>query len=194
MNATLFAQGKRVRVLPKVRYYKPIVSIDAIRSDAHEYLQYEEYITRGMMTLENDIFESKEDEIVLIDRPVTDSLFYMTFYLDPTKLTHDELVQYHNLVGDALKHMAFAYEYIYDHVLFFAPISNDSHYDLFRPAQASILKHTESALVNMYNKAYAKEGRYHQFDLNKSENIPTAINTITNLIELNEILKNQTSK
>lgn len=183
-------QGKSVRVAPKVRYNHPILSIDAVRSNPHEYLIYEDYVTRGMMTLENDAFEDRSDDIIIFDRTVTDSLFYALFYLDKSDLSLTEMVVYNNLIVDAIKHSTFAFDNIYDHVIFLPPLSRDWAGDPLRPKSIGVTKYIEGAVIDMLNKSFAKEGRYHYRDANDMNNLPAIITEITKLIELNEILKN----
>lgn len=170
-------EGRNVRVVAKVRYTRPIVSIDDIRKDTHEYLKYEEYVTRGMMTLENDAFESRQDDIIILDRTVLDSLFYALFYLDKSALSKDELVTYHNLITDSISHIEFAYENIYDHVIFLSPRAESYRGDTFRPKHVDILKYTESAIVSMMNKAYAPPLKLSYFNtsLTPSQEIITYI-------------------
>ena len=157
VSTILTANGKNVVYMNEYMRNKPIVSIDEIRSDPSTYLKLQDEIVRLKMLRENEIFQLRDNVIALIDRAITDSLFYLLYYVDKSKMSLEDLKTYNNLIADAQKHAAFAFKNIYDYVAFFLPIEKISDAGIYRPETVHITKYIESSVIGMLNYFYYYE-------------------------------------
>ena len=160
-----------------IRDYK-IKSIDDLRSDPNAYFDIQEQIiTKKIMQEEKSII--MHYDVVLIDRAISDSLFYLLFYVDANKLTPDRQDKYLALVNFVTQYAKLqAFKEIYSCVAFFKPINAACEDTVFRPHDINMRKFTESAFINFINLAnMAPELPYISFDLNY-ENIKNVPNVL----------------
>lgn len=146
-----------------------IASIDDVRNDPDKYMEVQDSIIRGKIQMEKDfkhkMFEKKT--VMLIDRAVTDSLFYLTFYTHKNGLDKAHQEMFFSLF-DFLNNYLDNCTDIYDYVFEFAPLENKTEKDDFRPQNISKMQIIEYEMIKKYNDLYfAKIGeRYKKIDLN----------------------------
>jgi len=121
---------------------KSIVSIDDIRNDPHKYFEFEMDVIKEKCKV--DMERSKvEDKIVLFDRSIIDSLFYITFYLGYDRLPNADKPIYKEFIARLNRSIHRALNELYDKIMFFEkiPIVEKSK---FRPDDLSTLQKIES--------------------------------------------------
>lgn len=188
MNAVrenLASKGIKCVFMDEIMREKKINSIDDIRSAPGKYLSLQEDIIMEKVNLERMIkFSTKsiDADVVLIDRALSDSLFYLLFYTDKSKLTTAELQRFEALYAYVNDHAKYMFERIYDLVIFFKPLSNVKVDDKFRPKNIDILKYTESRMIEMLNTYFCMGGcRMMSTDLNNDHD-DKALSHITRAI------------
>jgi len=143
------------------------VSIDNIRANPHEYLQLQKKVIKKKIDQELSIANILDDTVVLIDRSIADSIFYLTFYVDKHALSSDDLNDLYDLYKYASAHAQFMYKRVYSYVLLFKPLvllCNDAK---FRPESInSVSKYLEYDLIKASNLTYTHE--LIDVDLNKT--------------------------
>lgn len=104
------------KVLGEVIRKEPI-DIDKIRENGSEYLQKQLQWTGEKMRMERELFWEDNPRLVLIDRSLADSLFYINFYTNKSQLSFEEtkrFVSFYKEVSFTLKnHMKSLYDYVF---------------------------------------------------------------------------------
>lgn len=161
--------GHTVVMLNELARKQEIKSIDELRKNPTEYMQFEASIIREKIKQEIKLHKQNKKQIVLVDRSITDSLFYLTFYSDKSNFDENQLANYTDLHHDIMNHIGFAFNHIYGPILEFSPITVSENDDTkLRPKQIDLLKYIEHDLIHTLNTSFAKEtGRtIKHFDLN----------------------------
>ena len=142
-----------------------IESIDELRKDPKRYLHTQESIIRQKVLQEANAL-THDCDVVLVDRALSDSLFYLTFYVDKANFKYEDWHQYeelHSFVHEkAVEHFNIVYDLVYE----FKPLRNAEVQDVFRPKSINILRKTESRLINAFNNAYCPPLKHKLYSLN----------------------------
>lgn len=164
-------KGYKVIIFNELIRNHNIVSIDDIRKDPNKYMEVQDNIISGKIQMELELkcnYSTYENNtIVLIDRAVTDSLFYLTFYTHKNGLDEKHKKMFFNLfnfLNDYLNYCTNTYDYVFE----FKPIENKTEQDSFRPDNLSEMQNIEYEMIKKYNELYfSKIGeRYKKIDLN----------------------------
>lgn len=135
--------------LIRVATSKPI---DELRKNPSEYLKLQEKIIREKIEQENKAFEDKSDKVYLIDRAITDSLFYLQNYVDKSALTEEEMIRYCKLHKTVISHAKKAFsQFGYNVILEFVPIKGACIDDKYRPKHITYSKEYEHDAISILN-------------------------------------------
>lgn len=152
-----------------IRNYS-IESIDALRQDQSKYLQVQQHIIREKIAQEKECYNNKKNKVILIDRAISDSIFYLTHYVKFDSLTYKEKSMYLDLMNEVDDYAKFAFKKVYDCIVFLKPIENKDNNDIFRPGQIDVTKYVESKVIDLFNLGYTQDRfKYITFDLNKDD-------------------------
>lgn len=184
VKKSLEDNGQKVVILDEIMRRQKIKSIDHVRSSPKDYLAVQEKIVRERIEHEIALSEDNKIEIVLADRSIVDSLFYMTFYMNVNAFNEDELRRYNNLLIDTVNHCNYAHKKIYDRVYFFAPIDGATD-DKYRPVNLDILKYTESMLIKVLNNSWVGAHQLRNFSINMTNGLHVANTIATDLFNIN---------
>ena len=158
-------QRKSVIFLDELIRKYNIESIDDIRKDANKYMDLQYDIISGKIQAELKSYYSNYD-YVLVDRSVTDSLFYLTFYVDKNNLDEEHQSKFINLFHHLNEYLLRVSD-IYSYILEFQPIKNLIAEDKFRPQNLKELQEIEYEMIKKYNQLYfSKHSGYKQINLN----------------------------
>lgn len=157
LKETLEARGHRVTMLSELVREHKIESIDKLRENPSDYLAFQYEVITAKIDAENGC-KNADANVVLIDRAITDSLFYLLFYVDKGKLSFDDLTLFYHLQRKTIEHIHKAFIKIYDLVIEFSPISKRCYDAVYRPKQIGALKYIESEVISMLNDS-ANHGR-----------------------------------
>lgn len=139
IHEELLKQGKDVIVFAEnMHRLMAGKSIDEIRNNPALYLDIQEKCIQERIEFECNL-KSTDNVVVLIDRPLTDSLYYLTRYLDPRNLTTSDNMRYDRLVN---KTTMFCKELIptATKILFFKPLNIACEDKTYRPQNVDELK------------------------------------------------------
>ena len=162
--------GYKVNILDELIRKETDKPIDEIRKDAKAYLQLQNKIIRAKIEQEKIAINDNSDEIYLVDRAITDSIFYLENYVDKSKLDEENIKLFcklHNYAHEYLNR----YFWRYSLVVEFRPIAV-RELDLFRPIQIDIMKEYESICIAHLNYYYSngyKNKNFTVVDLNHME-------------------------
>ena len=135
------------------KVFRKAGNIDNIRQDPNSYLLLQNEIIREKIENENEILGVKytTKTIILVDRALTDSLFYLSCYVDKVNLTLEN--------KKTFKHL-FSYIYMilllskrYDKVLEFRPIKIEN-IDKYRPKDLEHLHFFEYEMIHCLNNNF----------------------------------------
>lgn len=154
LKETLEARGHKVIMLSELVREHKIESIDKLRENPSEYLAFQNSIISSKISAEVHLLSRgcSDIDIVLVDRAITDSLFYLLFYVDKKDLTERDLNVYWYLLSRVQSHVEYAFKHIYDAVIEFAPINKLCDDTVFRPQKIDVLKYIESINISMLNR------------------------------------------
>lgn len=167
LKESLERRGRKVAMLSELVREHKIESIDKLRQDPSTYLKFQQDIILEKIDAELNCTKLDVD-VVLVDRAITDSLFYLLFYVDKSKLSFDDIALFYGLQNRIRMHMKQAFEQIYNLVIEFSPINAVCDDKVFRPKQIGALKYIEYDIISMLND-YANSstlGKYVRWDLN----------------------------
>lgn len=179
-------EGNKVILLDELMREQKVTSIDDIRKKPSEYLKIQKQIIEDKITqelgIEYHVLKSKldcvknnkdvEEYYVLINRAISDSIFYLLFYVDKSQLSLNDLKIYEELYrfADVCAHKIFGT--VYDLVVSFEPIKFKAKSDEFRPKNIDILKFTESRFILSLTHYYMYDNKHLIVDMNEYENKP----------------------
>ena len=162
-------KGKTVYIFSEIIRNHNIGSIDEIRSDANKYIDLQYNIINEKIDMECSLLNMDMEGIntyVLLDRAITDSLFYLTFYTNKNEFNGESKEKFYytfNRINDHLSNITNVYNYIFE----FKPLKNIQEDDIFRPTDLDKMKDIEYKMIQNLNKAYfGNLERYYQIDLN----------------------------
>ena len=140
LKETLEARGHRVTMLSELVREHKIESIDKLRENPSKYLAFQNEIISAKIEAENAC-KSTDTDVILIDRAITDSMFYLLFYVDKNKLSFEDITLFYGLFGRIKTHMLRAWHEIYDLIIEFAVPAS-------MLARCSVLKCSGSVLIS----------------------------------------------
>lgn len=180
LKELLEKRGHKVAMLSELVREHKIESIDKLRQDPSAYLKFQQDIILEKIDAELNCTKLDVD-VVLVDRAITDSLFYLMFYVDKSRLSFDDIALFYSLQNRTRMHMKQAFEQIYHLVIEFSPINAVCDDKVFRPKQIGALKYIEHDIISMLNE-FAMPctlGKYIRCDLNTQ----TPENLILKIVE-----------
>jgi hypothetical protein len=167
-------QGMEVIMLNEIVRRHAINSIEDLRKDGKSYLNFQYSIIHEKMKQELSLYAENKKCIVLCDRAISDSLFYLTFYTDKSSLDRNSFAMFACLQRDIYKHAELAFGQLYTQLLEFKPLKLhiEQEYDLYRPKNIDIIKHIEAENIFTINNSFVKDTNGKcmrvKIDLNKS--------------------------
>ena len=130
-------------------------NIDVLRKNVKDYLKFEIDIISKKIQDEEDALNGKSKKIYLIDRALSDSLFYLETYIDIRSLDLEsakEFTDFHEkLINKMIKLM---HSRRYDMVFEFKPIEHVANEDTFRPENIGEIKYYEHNRIKQINNNY----------------------------------------
>lgn len=167
LEEALKAKGIKVVMLSELVRERYIGSIDKIRENPSMYLAFQNEVIRSKMDAEMKCLNT-DAQVVLVDRAITDSLFYLLFYVDKSKLTYRDMVSFMLLQSHVMSHIEYAWFNIYDLVVEFMPLNKQCDDTVYRPKHIEALKHIEYSAISMLNSYASRglEGKCMAVDLN----------------------------
>lgn len=128
--------------------------IDELRKDPSSYLNIQEQIISAKIEQEIKAFNDESDTVYLVDRAITDSLFYLQNYVDKSNLSELEIVRLCNLDFVARQHANDAFNRGYDALVMFEPLDIIDNKDTYRPKLLQHLKDYEYQGILSLNESY----------------------------------------
>lgn len=167
---TLVNKGVNVKELGEIVREFEIKSIDELRKNPVAYLDFQNEVINEKIEAELACFNENENQVIVCDRAITDSLFYLLFYVDKANLNEEQMAIYANLYEKVDYYAKMAFSKIYDLLIEFKPIEKNGTYDSYRPKNISINKYIEHRMISTLNDAYSNASTDLQtlfLDLNK---------------------------
>lgn len=158
-------QGYEVKKLSELmRNVMPTKSIDELRKDALEYLATQDKIISEKMQQETVAFNDTSNCIYLVDRAITDSMFYLTHYVDKSQLNKFGLELFTKLYFEVKMHALKAFRHGgYDLLIEFEPIREIKIADVYRPDNMDLMVEYEADCISMINTAFSQIGEVKYF-------------------------------
>ena len=176
--------GRKVTVLDELIRTVTDKPIDEIRKNPVEYLKLQEIIIRGKIKQEIKAFTDTSDVVYLVDRAITDSLFYLQNYVDKSSLNDKEIIRFCNLHKDVIQHAKYAFsDDGYFSVIEFKPLVGKNT-DLFRPMHIDCSKEFEHDAIHILNLSfqYMSFVPFKYVDLNESD-VQNLVSSIHKLLK-----------
>lgn len=154
-------------------------NIDNIRQDPNSYLLLQNEIIREKIENENEILSAKytTKTIILVDRALTDSLFYLSCYVDKANLTLENKKIFRHLFS--FIYMILLLSKRYDKVLEFRPIKIEN-IDKYRPKDLEQLHYFEYEIIHCFNNNFFDKSIVEEVINVKQEScIDNLVNNIT---------------
>lgn len=155
------SNGIKVVMLDELMRDKKIVSIDEIRKNPVDYLNLQEEIIKKKIEMEKELLSRNDECIVLIDRAITDSLFYMLFYIDKSGLDYKNMLKFEKLYAYVHKYASTVFRDVYDILIEFQPLNSidciQACDDKYRPTNLLVQRLSEHRLISTFNRAYCND-------------------------------------
>lgn len=150
----LEARGHKVIKLSELMRKVTNKPIDELRKNPHEYLEVQEQIISAKINQECNAFNDNGRTIYLVDRAISDSIFYLENYVDKSSLNTAEIIRMCNLNFVARQHAMDAFNKGYDMLLQFEPLDIVDSSDTYRPYELEYLKDYEYQGISTINRAH----------------------------------------
>ena len=192
-------QDIKVVMLNEIVRKHDIESIDELRKNGHEYFNFQEKVILEKMNQESALFASNEKCVVLCDRAITDSLFYLLYYTDKSTLTKEDHVLMNRLYKSIDAYAKTAFTNIYTCLFEFMPLPYKQHseYDKFRPVYVMHNMYMEHALISILNESYNYNNinccSNFKINLNKYDELERVQSLVYSFLISTKILWNQTT-
>lgn len=168
----LKSRGKKVLMLGELVREHKIESIDKLRENPSKYLAFQNDVISAKIDAEISLLSNRYNDVdvILVDRAITDSLFYLLFYVDKSALTLSDILVFYGLQKKTTSHINLAFSRIYDLVIEFTPIAKPCDDLVYRPKQIGALKYIESDIISMLNDSanHGRCGTLLGWDLNEN--------------------------
>lgn len=154
-------------------------NIDNIRQDPNSYLLLQNEIIREKIENENEILDAKytTKTIILVDRALTDSLFYLSCYVDKANLTLENKKIFRHLFS--FIYMILLLSKRYDKVLEFRPIKIEN-IDKYRPKDLEQLHYFEYEIIHCFNNNFFDKSIVEEnINVKQESCIDNLVNNIT---------------
>lgn len=151
---------ERARELMPLQYNG---NIDLLRKNAKDYLKFEIDIISKKIQDEDNARTGESKKIYLIDRALSDSLFYLETYIDIKSLDLESAKAFTDF-HKKLVNLLTRYLYLYNVVFEFEPIENSNNDDAFRPGNVDVIKHYEHNRIKRINDEFFVETVIYRFD------------------------------
>lgn len=125
-----------------------IGSIDAVRNNTVEYFRLQQEVIAKKIRQEDEAIQTKKGKLILVDRSLADSLFYLTFYVDIKDLNpalkdeYAKFVKYLTDVARARKR--------YDIIFMMQPLPVKTR-DVVRPTDLALTQTIEHQIIETLN-------------------------------------------
>ena len=186
-----------------IRNYPGADNIDELRKDPSKYLEMQETTTYDRYTnLIWAVHKHKNDEIVfLVDRALSDVMFYSTYYLKKEDLStaNNEQFIYEKFLKNVENYAEYCGKEIYDYILEFHPLDFDvqkSEDAKFRPEKINELKWIEHEHIKEWNEKLFKDKAQidwtcynHMFDIDLNKLTDDELEQ--NIISLGNSIRNE---
>ena len=152
--------GERARELMPQQYNG---NIDLLRKNAKDYLKFEIDIISKKIQDEDNARAGESKKIYLIDRALSDSLFYLETYIDVKSLDLESakaFTDFHKKLVDLLTKYLYRYNIMFE----FEPIENSNNDDAFRPCNIDVIKHYEHNRIKRINDEFFVDTMLYRFD------------------------------
>jgi hypothetical protein len=128
-----------------VESVKQGMPIHMLRQDAIAYLSLQLDCIPAKIKQENEACLLNPDKLVLVDRSLIDSWFYLTFYLDKAHLTRHHLEAYHSLATLVVDSLPNRYRALV--LMAPRPITQDVLNDPWRPQNLDLVQKLEWDMI-----------------------------------------------
>ena len=145
--------GLNVVILNELLREKTDIPIDKLRKSPSDYLLLQDTIIREKIKQECEAFNDKSNTVYLVDRAITDSIFYLENYVDKSVLSENEIAILCELDAKARAHANYAFTKGYSCVLEFEPLYIQNN-DKYRPEFLDHLRFYEYTAIQTLNIAY----------------------------------------
>lgn len=169
--------GYKVVVLGELIRTATNKPIDAIRKDPTAYLRLQENIIRSKIEQENKALEDDSSTVYLVDRAITDSLFYLQNYVDKSSLSDEDMAAYCKLHKEVIMHIDILSKANNFIVIEFSPLIGKSD-DIFRPKHIEYSKEYEHDAISILNNQFTYN---HLIKVNLNKR---AVNELFTIIKL----------
>lgn len=166
----------------------PTESIDELRKDAKKYLAFEYNVINAKINAEKNAYNKyryNDRVVIVVDRAITDSMFYFMHYLNYNELSVDEIKATNRFLAIMRMHIDIAFESIYTHVFEFVPLNVENN-DSLRPANIDSIKYVEHSHIHNLNMLATSRGYEHKmesFNLNIYESLEDMRRIVTEIID-----------
>lgn len=154
-------------------------NIDNIRQDPNSYLLLQKEIIREKIENENEILGAKytTKTIILVDRALTDSLFYLSCYVDKGNLTLENKKIFRRMFNSIYTYLSLTKRY--DKVLEFKPLKI-KNIDEYRPKDLEQLHFFEYEMIHcLNNNFFDKSTMEKNINVKQESCIDNLVNNIT---------------
>ena len=140
--------GSRIHGVRECIRSKISTSIDAVRSSPLAYFKLQQQAITEKMRQEDEALATKDGKLILMDRSLADSLFYLTYHVDTRGFTdaqkkeHADFVKFVVDTSKARKR--------YDIVFMCQPLPIQVR-DVMRPQDLAVTQTTEHCLIETLN-------------------------------------------
>lgn len=110
------------------------LSIDQIRAHPYLYFRWEKAIISKKIEQERTALKCSDDSIVIFERSLADSIYYLTRFVDISSFNDVEINEYNSFLQNVVDAARYHYKYIYNHILIFKPVLFDQLNCERRPA------------------------------------------------------------
>lgn len=148
--------------------------IDELRANPSKYLGFQETVIHERIDFEKKwldgrLNKSTDTTVVLMDRPITDSLAYMFMYINVDSLSDTDKQRYENLIFEIHKHLTRFWATSAFTIISLTPLKQScpiSETD-FRPAKINSVKDSEHRVTNLLLDLYPKVVNIHKYSVHE---------------------------
>jgi thymidylate kinase len=130
------------------------INIDEIRKDPNGHIDFQIHSINSKIQEELTKYKCYKDDkkkIVIFDRSLVDSLFYLIFYQDKININSNSKQKFYDLLNNFLPVLKIHFENIYDRVYLLSPldINNGKSFELFRTKDLNYYQNAEYELMKI---------------------------------------------
>lgn len=158
--------------------------IDELRANPTEYLAFQQLVIQERINFEKNVLKGLvggKDAVILLDRPITDSLAYMFMYINVDSLNSVELKTYAKLVSDIEEHVTDYANYVNveSHIFALAPLKQSCSEEemTYRPKGINKVKAAEASVTKTLLYTYPQDDVYIN-DLSAYDKLEDRVNKV----------------